>query len=133
MCCHVLYFGASCVHRNHKGSELCKWSHRTHKIKWQMRSLFSLTYTCRNLTKGIIAISFAARFYESQLLTLWSNLALCCSCMEVVEDVLIYCGLWWCVLGQGSLTIRPFSSPGLKNILVNCSTFVFLLNFSFMK
>ena len=26
---------------------------------------------------------------------------------------------------KGSLTIRPFSSPLIKNILVNCSTFVF--------
>ena len=26
---------------------------------------------------------------------------------------------------KGSLTIRPFSSPQLKNILVNCSTFAF--------
>ena len=34
---------------------------------------------------------------------------------------------------KGSLTIRPFSSPRLKNMLVNCSTFAFLLNFSFMK
>ena len=36
-------------------------------------------------------------------------------------------------LPKGSLTIRPFSSPRLKNILVNCSAFTFLLNFSFMK
>ena len=34
---------------------------------------------------------------------------------------------------KGSLTIRPFSSPWLKTTLVNCSTFVFLLNFSFIK
>ena len=27
--------------------------------------------------------------------------------------------------GQGSLTIRPFSSPLLKNMLVNCSTLHF--------
>ena len=34
---------------------------------------------------------------------------------------------------EGALTIRPFSSPLLKNMLVNFSTFAFLLNFSFMK
>ena len=34
---------------------------------------------------------------------------------------------------EGSLTIRPFSSSRLINILVNCSTFAFLLNVSFMK
>ena len=34
---------------------------------------------------------------------------------------------------EGSLTIRPFSSSRLKNILVNSSTFAFLLNFSFIK
>ena len=28
---------------------------------------------------------------------------------------------------------KAFSSPWLKKILVNCSTFAFLLNFSFMK
>ena len=34
---------------------------------------------------------------------------------------------------KGSLTVRTFSSQRLKSIMVNCSTFAFLLNFSFMK
>ena len=38
------------------------------------------------------------------------------------------------VYGCGKkLTIRYFSSSWLKNIFVSCSTFAFLLHFSFMK
>ena len=36
---------------------------------------------------------------------------------------------WEALTCKGSLTIRPFSSSRLKNILVNCSTFAFYLTF----